>query len=62
MKEKEYNDTRDLVLLRNVIITLRDIGCYENPNKTRLLSVKENINLMIESLELDVENYLDNSI
>ena len=50
MNEKEYIDATDLARLRMILSTLDDCLCMDNPNKTRLASVKANVSLMVDAL------------
>jgi len=51
MTEEEYIDATDLNLLRSILSMLSWVIAFDDPNKTRKLSVKANIMLMIENLE-----------
>jgi hypothetical protein len=51
MTEQEYSDLSDLQLYRRIKEMLRNSNSFDNPNKTRLLSIQENLQLMIEDLQ-----------
>lgn len=50
MTEDEYINATDLAKLRTVAAILHDCMCMEDPNKTRLRSVRQNISLMTDDL------------
>jgi len=50
MTEDEYCDTNDLATLRNMKDILRELNCFEEPNKTRRLSIAANLDLMIDDV------------
>ena len=54
MKEKEYIDATDLTKLRIVQEILSSCYCADDPNKTRILSISSNIDLMISSLYREI--------
>ena len=55
MKEKDYIDAGDLARLRTVQEILRDCLCMDNPNRTRLKSIQENVALMVDDLFEKIE-------
>jgi hypothetical protein len=55
LKEKDYIDAGDLARLLAVQAILSDCMCVDNPNKTRLKSVRANISLMVDSLFEQIE-------
>ena len=62
MTEQEYIDATDLKLLRAIFSMLKWVIAFEDPNKTRLLGVKENILLMIDGLDdkIDIDYLMRN--
>lgn len=58
MKEQEYIDATDLTRLRLVDDLLRNCYCTDDPNNTRLKSVKANVQLMIDNLFNKIEEAL----
>jgi len=55
MTEQEYCNVSDLVILRNMKDMLRALNCFDNPNKSRRMSISENINLMIDDVNKDID-------
>ena len=55
MKEDEYCDVSDLVILRNMKDMLRALNCFEDPNKSRRMSIAANIDLMIDDVNKRIE-------
>ncbi len=46
MTEQEYTDTGDLHAIRSIKTMLKDLGCFDEPNKTRLKIAYENLMLI----------------
>ena len=59
MTEQEYCDLSDLQLLRSVIQMLLMINAMDDPNATRLRSIRANLYLMTEHLEPKISEYMD---
>ena len=55
MEEKEHCDVADLVTLRNIKDMLRSLNCFDDPNKTRRMSVASNIDLMIDHVNKEID-------
>lgn len=51
MTEQEYCDLSDLQLFRHIKVLLRDNNCFDDPNKSRVLGIEANLELIIKSLE-----------
>jgi hypothetical protein len=54
MTEKEYCDVSDLGMLRNIKSNVENLNCFKDPNKTRRMSISQNLQLMIENLYRDI--------
>ena len=61
MTEQEYCDVTDLQLLRSVLMTLRIVNAFEDPNKNWLQSMKNYANFMIHNLEEKIHTEERNS-
>lgn len=56
MTEQEYRNVNDLQSCYVIVDILRKMNCFDNPNRTRRMSVIENIRLMIADLETTVND------
>lgn len=54
MTEKEYIDHSDLITVRDALNILASANLFNDPNKTRYLSVVENLRLIREDLSSKV--------
>ena len=55
MTENEYCNVSDLVILRNMKDMLRNLNCFNDPNKSRRMSITANIDLMITDIDNQIE-------
>ena len=62
MTEQEYCDLSDLQLLRSIIQTLNMVNALDDPNATRLRSIRANLYLMTEHLEPNISKYMDSDV